>query len=456
MESDSENEIVDNGTDKIDIDENPNNEKDENSSSEENERLNEPYDVRVSSPSEWEELHGNYVLRPPDPTQPPRALIHFLGGAFVGAAPDIAYRYLLERLSIQGYLIVATPYNLSFDYITTCDTILDKFERIAPMLARQYGAVPVVGVGHSCGALLHLLVTTLFPDTPRAANALISFNNKEVKEAVPLFEELVSPFFQLVANNDTKTNGITVLQQLNQIAKTTLDGEIPSDALLQHFTESILPPPLQTKKTSSYNNDPNSNDSTTTSTNNNPFTSFIKIPPPLRTQLQNGLTSTLAQISPVLPTFRQSIDVLDQIPLLIQEVADGASEFNPSPTSIQAATKRAYRARRTLLLQYKNDPLDESTQVETLLQEAETVMRMKRPMIQMDVQRIQIDGNHATPILAPPGVSVADRVEDVFGGAGKEKKDDDAVDNDKSISVLYKQVDETVEVLANWLEEGQL
>ena len=39
----------------------------------------------------WEELGGNYVLRPPDGV-PVRALVHFLGGAFVGAAPHVTYR----------------------------------------------------------------------------------------------------------------------------------------------------------------------------------------------------------------------------------------------------------------------------------------------------------------------------------------------------------------------------
>jgi hypothetical protein len=97
---------------------------------------------------------------------------------------------MLETLASKGFLVVATPYNLSFDHLETCDEVIEKFERIAPMLARQYGAVPVVGVGHSCGALLQLLITSVFPDTPRAANALLSFNNKPVSEAVPFFEEV--------------------------------------------------------------------------------------------------------------------------------------------------------------------------------------------------------------------------------------------------------------------------
>jgi len=82
----------------------------------------------------WEELHGNYILRPQQPQ--PRALIHFLGGALLGAAPQLTYRYLLERLSSRGYLIVATPYQLSFDHLTTCDEIIDRFELVAPELAR--------------------------------------------------------------------------------------------------------------------------------------------------------------------------------------------------------------------------------------------------------------------------------------------------------------------------------
>ena len=121
----------------------------------------------------------------------------------MGAAPDIAYSYLLERLSASGYLIVATPYNLSFDYLKTIDSIIEKFERVAPSLARQYGPVPVVGVGHSCGSVLHMLITSLFPDTPRAANALISYNNKNVKDAVPLFDEVFAPLFVALEGNAT-------------------------------------------------------------------------------------------------------------------------------------------------------------------------------------------------------------------------------------------------------------
>lgn len=173
----------------------------------------------------WEELHGNYLLRPPN-ANPPRALLHFLGGALVGAAPQVTYRYMLERLADNGYLVVATPYNLSFNHLQTCDAVIERFERIAPMLARQYGAVPVVGVGHSCGALLQLLITSLFPDTPRAANALLSFNNKPVSEAVPFFEEVFAPLFTALSQtNGTIPSSTEILSLQLDLARAAADGE---------------------------------------------------------------------------------------------------------------------------------------------------------------------------------------------------------------------------------------
>lgn len=65
----------------------------------------------------WEEMGGNFLLRPPN-GEAPKALVHFLGGAFVGAAPHLTYNYLLSGLAEMGFLVVATPYPLGFDYLT--------------------------------------------------------------------------------------------------------------------------------------------------------------------------------------------------------------------------------------------------------------------------------------------------------------------------------------------------
>jgi Protein of unknown function (DUF1350) len=56
------------------------------------------------------------VNRPP-PGVEVKAVIHFLGGAFVGAAPHLTYSYLLNGLAEVGFVVVATPYPLGFDYL---------------------------------------------------------------------------------------------------------------------------------------------------------------------------------------------------------------------------------------------------------------------------------------------------------------------------------------------------
>lgn len=179
----------------------------------------------VGKVGNWEELQGNWVLRPPS-SEPPRALLHFLGGALVGAAPHITYRYMLERLAEKGFLVVATPYQLSFDHLEICDDVIDKFESLAPSVARQYGALPVVGVGHSCGALLQVLITSLFPDTPRAANALMSYNNKPVSDAVPFFEEVFAPAFSsLAAPNGTFPSSNEALKMGINLARVATEGK---------------------------------------------------------------------------------------------------------------------------------------------------------------------------------------------------------------------------------------
>lgn len=370
------------------------------------------------------EMEGNFVLKPSLEDGPPRALIHFLGGALVGHAPHVSYRYLLERLAAEGYLVVCTPYSLSFDHLVTCDIIIDKFERIAPTLAQTYGALPVVGVGHSCGSLLQLLITSLFPDTPRAANALLSYNNKPVSEAVPLFEELAIPFFNYVAaRNDTSRNsGSEVIRVGIELTSAAVQGALPSDELLSRASDVVTPPAL--KEFMQKN---------------------VVIPSMIRNSLATFTEPAKAVFSNAeyLALTVEIIEAFNQIPSLIDEVADGARDFVPPPMEVDSAAERSYRARRTLVLKYESDPLDESDQVEELLKAAGNIIRMKRPMIEIDVQKQTIPGGHAAPLLAPP-LELATRAETLLGpDVAKE-------------TFKYKEADQTVDRLVEWLEESNL
>ena len=64
-----------------------------------------------------------------------------------------------------------------------------------------------------------MLITSLFPDTPRAANALISYNNRGVGEAVPFFEELIVPLF-----SDVDKNGSEFIKAMINVARMQVNG----------------------------------------------------------------------------------------------------------------------------------------------------------------------------------------------------------------------------------------
>ncbi len=171
----------------------------------------------------------------------------------------------------------------------------------------------------------------------------------------------------------------------------------------------------------------------------------VQIPSFVRDSVQRALDPIVEAQSEagITPILDQSLDILEQIPSLIEEVADGARDFNPTPASVKAAARRSYRARRTLVIEYDDDPLDESEELESLLKDAETVMRNKRPMVDFDVQRTILKGGHATPCIAPP-LDLASRAEDILG-------DETAKNN-----LLYSGADETADELVRWLEEGNL
>jgi len=134
---------------------------------------------------DWLEIRENWVLVPPRPI----AIVHFLGGAFIGAAPHVTYRWLLEAIANQGYIIVTTPFINTFDHYQIARSVLEQLnqtlaelERLGKLRRRYF---PTYGLGHSMGCKLHLLIGSL-PKINRAGNILIAYNNAPVNEAIPL------------------------------------------------------------------------------------------------------------------------------------------------------------------------------------------------------------------------------------------------------------------------------
>lgn len=139
---------------------------------------------------EWQEFSGSWVLIPNNP----HGIIHFLGGAFVATAPNITYRWLLENLAKQGYIIIATSFLNTLDHKSIAVNVQNRLENILSRLEYRLGIelryLPMYGLGHSMGCKLHLLIGSLF-DIERAGNIFISFNNYPFKQAIPFMENII-------------------------------------------------------------------------------------------------------------------------------------------------------------------------------------------------------------------------------------------------------------------------
>ncbi|XP_027096612.1 uncharacterized protein [Coffea arabica] len=167
-------------------------------------------DWRTSS--NWSELEGAWVLRPRN--SKPVSIVHFIGGIFVGAAPQLTYRLFLESLAEEGILVIATPYASGFDHFLIADEVQFKFDRCCRLLQEPEQDLPCFGIGHSLGSVIHLLIGSRYA-VQRNGNVLMAFNNKEASIAIPLFSPVlvpmaqsIGPFLSQVASSPTIRLGI--------------------------------------------------------------------------------------------------------------------------------------------------------------------------------------------------------------------------------------------------------
>lgn len=193
---------------------------------------------------DWQEISGNWVLIPPHPI----GIVHFLGGAFVAAAPQVTYRWLLEQVAGKGYAVVATPFVNTLDHSAIAGNVLISFNsavdqlRSKGILRRRY--LPIYGIGHSMGCKLHLLIGSLH-SVERAGNILISFNNYAARDAIPLVEQFnfASAFNVEFTPSPVETNKIiadTYNVRRNLLVKFTNDT-IDQSPLLSELLQQKFP-----------------------------------------------------------------------------------------------------------------------------------------------------------------------------------------------------------------------
>jgi len=284
----------------------------------------------------WRRVGGSFVLEPPQGVRS-KAIVHFLGGAFVGAAPHLSYKYMLEEMSSKGLVVVTTPFELEFNYVDVCAKLLRRSEEAVEEVRGKFPSLPVHAVGHSCGALLQMILSTMFAEEwKRDSLVLVSWNNKPAKDSIPQLEELVMPFSKMIVDPNP---------QAEEMRNGFLDLVKQTDDIVKSFASSPLSP--------------------------------------------------LAVEREVLPLIRQGSKIVQQIPDLIERIADGTNEFTPYPPDLNDFLQSSYSIRKTLIVSFSDDTLDESDIVE----------RMLRTNEKRGVCRVRLDGSHITPItqdLFPP------------------------------------------------------
>ncbi|XP_020550274.1 uncharacterized protein LOC105164990 isoform X2 [Sesamum indicum] len=279
------------------------------------------------------------LVIPPTEGKKPKALIKFLGGAFIGAVPEVTYSYLLELLAKEGYLIISVPYNVTFDHELVTREIYERFHACLDLIlmnglpengisAAEIADLPFFSIGHSNGALLQVLVGSYFCEKIPKANAIISYNNRPASEAVPYFEQLGPLVKQMMPVIETSPM-YSMAQSIPDGLKTLID-----------IAERVLP-----------DYDPEATVS---------LTKFV-----------------------------------DQLPSVFNQVAQGISEFKPTPAENLDCFKKLYNIQHTLLVKFDFDTIDETDLLEETL----------KPRVESfcgKLEKVVLRGNHITPCIQEP------------------------------------------------------
>uniref|UniRef100_A0A3Q7E8V9 RNase H type-1 domain-containing protein n=1 Tax=Solanum lycopersicum TaxID=4081 RepID=A0A3Q7E8V9_SOLLC len=323
------------------------------------------------SSQDWDEIEGAWVLQPK--TSKPKLVVHFIGGVFVGAAPQLSYRLFLERLrqklvqkiavliilaskdifaigcisllmsipAVSFYspcqplldvLVIATPYASGFDHFYIADEVQFKFDRCLRFLQERVQDLPVFGIGHSLGSVIHLLIGARYA-VKRNGNVLMAFNNKDASLAVPLFSSVLVPMMQ----------------------------------------------------------------------NLGPVLSQIASSPTIRL----GAEMTMKQIENLSPSImKQVFPLVEQLTPLYTDLINGKENFTPRPEETQRLIRSYYGISRNLLVKFKDDTIDETSTLAQVLSSGSAISSM------LDMSIRTLPGDHALPLQqalpnAPPGMTDA-------------------------------------------------
>ncbi|KAI5656620.1 hypothetical protein M9H77_25413 [Catharanthus roseus] len=285
------------------------------------------------------------LVIPPIKRRKPKAIVKFIGGAFIGAVPEVTYSYLLEQLASEGYLIISVPYNVTFDHEKVTREVFERFHACYNVIC-EYGLpdfgisaeevvdLPLYSVGHSNGALLQVLTGSYFCEKIPEANAIISYNNRPASEAVPYFEQLGPLVSQIIPMMEASPV-YPIARNATEVWKTLLDT---AGTIVPEYDPEVA---ISVSK-------------------------FV-----------------------------------DQLPAVFNQVAEGISEFKPKPSENLECFQKSYNIKQTLLVKFNFDAIDETDLLEQTL-------KPRVESIGGKLEKVVLGGSHITPCVQEPRWQVGD------------------------------------------------
>ncbi|KAH9657957.1 hypothetical protein KPL70_023290 [Citrus sinensis] len=371
----------------------------------------------------WSEVEGAWVLKPR--SSKPWSVVHFIGGIFVGAAPQLTYRLFLERLSEKGIMVIATPYASGFDYFYIADEVQLKADRCLRFLQETVQDLPTFGIGHSLGSVIHLLIGSRYA-VPRTGNILMAFNNREASVAIPLFSPVFVPMAQSIG------------PLLSQIASS------PTVRLGVRIKVTRIDPVI-----CQY-----------------PFRNALNFEPHLGLHvLAEQAEMTLKQLENLSPPImKQVLPLVEQLPPLYMDLVKGREEFTPKPEETRRLIKSYYGISRNLLIKFKDDSIDETSTLAQVLSSDSAISSM------LDMSIRMLPGDHGLPLQqalpdVPPAMADAvNRGSELIANLTigtpwetitKEVSNSFGVDSRILRADISKDIEHLVDVISSWMASNR-
>ena len=331
------------------------------------------------------------VLLPPAAVERPTAIVHFVGGTFFGSNPKLWYRSLLESIvRSTSVAVVVTPIPVTLfknplQHIRLSQKISKSFRHAwFTVLEDEYGAdvlrdIPLCGLGHSLGARLLTVLTTLDQNkSPRDEEEKRRNNNKNNNGRARARSQSQSEAQQL---QPPPYKSLCLVSFTNYGAKVGIPGVA---ALLK-----------ESNKREEYNKINNSN-------KNNGERQRSRKRSRSRSRSRDGYDgydgyeyndydNVDEEWSELVGDLQETVnEQANRLKTALTPFNAEDLEFFPSPDQLWKAIQEdgRYNVNSTLIVQFDDDPIDQSSKLAHVLHTTNS----------SDVRFARLRGNHLTPV----------------------------------------------------------